>query len=716
MNRETVEDRKRRIEGKSLHRSVCAALLLCCAVTAGAEPPRGSITIDRIADIKYPTNPAWSPDSQSVAFLWDASGKQDLFVVRPGQSPVALTDFPVDATMLVSNIGGFVWVTTDQVIFAKGGQLWTVSASSRKPVRIPGLDDAAQFVLSNDRQQIAFVRKRQIWISSLNGTIQRQLTFLPEPLAASGLVFSRDRKSLAFESSDSKPERQAAPFNGNWVQQFWNSARNRRLGIVSVYGGDPVWIPTVGDVSAVQWTADGSILFQELSHDKKNRAIQVASIDGFKRTLWKDYDPQWWSPTTLDSKTVVSPDGKSVAFVADRTGWMHLYVMPTDAKSESQARQLTNGSHLAGVAFGGWSPDGRRLAYHHGLDGDAMERFVDVIDPSTGTSEPVVTVHGVNFDPVFSPDGASLVFERTSVEHSLELYAVAARKGSEPVRLTDSMPAGLAAEDLSAPVAVTFPSRVDGKAVPATLIVSKKLDRTQKHPAIVWIHGSGPDQNYLGWHPGSYRMYYSAHQYLAQQGYVILTPDYRGSSGYQRDWAVGSYMDMGGSEYLDVASGADYLKTLSYVDPDRIGVWGLSYGGFMTLQAAWKTPTLFRCLIDVAGVTDWDTFSTTNTSPTRMGTTVENPEGYYRMAPWKHMDQLQRPLLILHGTNDTNVPFRESLQLIDALLKLGKNFEFNAYPGEIHFFRRAHVLRDAWRRAEDFFDRNLKSGPTMASR
>ena len=168
------------------------------------------------------------------------------------------------------------------------------------------------------------------------------------------------------------------------------------------------------------------------------------------------------------------------------------------------------------------------------------------------------------------------------------------------------MPAGLLASDLTPPVAVQFPSRLDGKTVPATLMTPKNLDRGRKHPAIIWIHGSGSDQNYLGWHPGSYRMYYSVHQYLAQQGYVILTPDYRGSSGYSRDWATGHYMSVGVSDAADVASGADYLKTLGYVDPDRIGVWGLSYGGFLTLQAVTLTPKLYRCAIDVAGVADWE--------------------------------------------------------------------------------------------------------------
>lgn len=136
----------------------------------------------------------------------------------------------------------------------------------------------------------------------------------------------------------------------------------------------------------------------------------------------------------------------------------------------------------------------------------------------------------------------------------------------------------------------------------------------------------------------------------------------------------------------------------------------------MTMQAVTVTPTLFRCAINVAGVTDWDTYTETIPGNVgKMGTPVENPEGYYRSAPFKHVDKLVRPLLILHGTNDTNVPLRESLQLIDALVKQGKSFELALCPGEIHFFRRAYVLRDAWRRAEDFFDRNLKSGPPMAS-
>lgn len=679
-----------------------------------AQRARGSITIDRIAALKLPSSPAWSPDGKRIAFLWDSAGSQNLFAVTPGQHPVALTDFPIDPVMLLSDISSFAWVSADRIFFGRYGQLWEVSPASAKPTLVSGLEDAGNFSLSNDRRQIGFIRDGQIWIAATSGDWKapRQLTFLPEGMAASAPIFSPDDKYVAFQATRSTFSSLPMPYNGNLIQQFRPQTQERRFGIGSLYGGDPVWIQAAGDVSWIQWTADGSVLYQELSPDFAYRHIKIASTDGAIRTLWKDYEPNGgFSPRPKDSKTVVSPDGKWVVFVSDRSGWMHLYLLPTNAASESQARELTSGNHMAGVAFGAWSPDSRRLAYHHSVDGNHQERFIDILDVATGRSESIVPTKGVSIDPMFSPDGATLLFQRTSVEHSLDLFTVSARAGAGIIRLSESMPAGLLASDLTPPVPVTFPSRVDGKPVPATLMVSKNVDRARKNPAIVWLHGSGPEQNFLGWHPiTTYWMYYSANQYLAQQGYVILNVDYRGSSGYSRDWATGSNRDYGQGETLDVASGADYLKTLSFVDPERIGVWGLSYGGFMTLQSMWVTPTLFRAAIEVAGVTNWETYNRELPSnhKGRMGMPSSNPEGYNRMNPTAHMDRLARPLLIMQGTND-NVPFAGTLELVDALLKQGKQFEVAIYPGEIHAFRRGHVLRDAWRRAEDFFDRNLRN-------
>jgi dipeptidyl aminopeptidase/acylaminoacyl peptidase len=690
-----------------------AVCVLAVAARPAAEAPRGSITIERIAAIKYPTNPAWSPDGTKAAFLWDAAGKQDLFVVTPGSAPMQVTDFSPDPDLLVSDIGAFAWASNDQILFGKDGQLWTVSPSSRTPARMSGaLSDAGVFALSPDRQQIAFLRRGQIWIGSVEARTQRQLTNLPDGLSSAVPVLSKDGRSLVFSASRGGLEPEDLPWNGPMVRSMENVTRERRLGVVSAQGGDIAWIPTVGATSGAQFAADGAVVYQELSPDGKTREIKSVRAGGNPRVLWRDRDERWWSPTGRDAKLLVSPDGKTIAFVSDRTGWIHLYVMPADATSESDARALTSGRFGGGL--GSWSPDSRRIAYHHSVPDNQMEKFIDVVDVATGRSEAVVTARGVNLDPLFAPDGQSLILQRADVENSLDLYVAAVRPAATLVRLSDSMPPGLNRSDLVAPIPVYFPSRLDKKPVPSTLMMPKNLDKSRKHPAIVWIHGSGSDQNFLGWHPGSYRMYYSVSQYLVQQGYVVLTPDYRGSSGYSRDWATGVHMGLGVNDTADVASGADYLKTLDYIDPDRIGVWGLSYGGFLTLQALTADPHLWRCGIDVAGVVDWATYGAGYTTP-RLGTPVENPEIYRVSAPVYHMEKLARPLLILHGTNDRNVQFRDSLRVIDALLKLGKPFEMGVYPGEIHFFRRAHILRDAWKRAEAFFDQHLKQGATLTS-
>src|SRR5580765_7291747 len=147
---------------------LCIAATLSLPPIAGAQTARGSITIDRISRIKYPSAPAWSPDGKMVAFLWDAWGKQDLFLASPGQRPVALTDFPVDPDIRTSDVSSFAWVSTNEILFSKDGVLWTVSPATAKPARMPGgLADAGNFALSSDRKSIAFTRAGQIWMASL---------------------------------------------------------------------------------------------------------------------------------------------------------------------------------------------------------------------------------------------------------------------------------------------------------------------------------------------------------------------------------------------------------------------------------------------------------------------------------------------------------------------------------------------------------------------
>ena len=685
-------------------------LALLAPIVAAQEPPRGSITIDRISDIKYPTDQVWSPDNKTVAFLWDAAGKQDLYLSQGSGAPVALTNFPVDPEIYTSNIGHYEWSSANEIIFSKDGGLWSVSISDRKPTRLAGFQGVANFSLSNDRTQIAYIKTGQVWVGSLAGKTQRQLTRINDGSRISGPTFSPDGLFVSFNSSFSSELPEPMPYNGDRMQVMRTRTWGAKLGIVSVFSGDPVMVPTSGGGGGgaggrTQWVTGPAVVHEEYSGDRKTREIKVTSTSGETRTVWKDYDPAWISLAN-GPRTVASPDGKLIAFISDRSGWAHLYVIPYDATSESQAKQLSKGDF--GDGFANWSPDSKKVVFAHSEPGNQQERFISIADVATGKVQPIVTARGVNYEPVFSADGASIAYLRSAVEHPQEVYTVAVAGPGKPVRLSDSLPEGLNPADLTAPIGVHYPSRKDGKPVPATLMVDKNLDKTKKHPAIIWIHGSGADQNYLGWHPGSYRMYYAISQYFAQQGYVILTPDYRGSSGYSRDWTTGAFHDLGGGETQDVNGGADYLKTLSYVDPDRIGIWGLSYGGFMTLQSIITAPKLFACAIDVAGVGDWETWTTGGTLLGRLGSTpVTDPEFYDRSAPVKHLDKIERPLMILQGLNDTNVPLWETIKVVDRLEKLGTPFDMAFYPGEIHFFRRAFVLRDAWKRSDAFFYQHL---------
>ena len=228
-------------------RSLLALIVVCAVVyrVQGQEPPRRSITIDRIADIKYPTDPVWSPDSKAVAFLWDWAGKQDLYVSEGSGTPAALTNFPVDPEMLTSNIGHFECASANEVIFAKEGSLWTVSTESRKPARLVGFQGVANFYLSNDRTQITYIKAGEVWVGSLAGKTQRQLTRIADGARLCGDL-SPDGLYVSFSASFGSDVPEPMPYNGDRMTVTRSRMWGTRLGIISVFYGDPVMIPSSG--------------------------------------------------------------------------------------------------------------------------------------------------------------------------------------------------------------------------------------------------------------------------------------------------------------------------------------------------------------------------------------------------------------------------------------------------------------------------------------
>jgi dipeptidyl aminopeptidase/acylaminoacyl peptidase len=225
-------------------------------------------------------------------------------------------------------------------------------------------------------------------------------------------------------------------------------------------------------------------------------------------------------------------------------------------------------------------------------------------------------------------------------------------------------------------------------------------------PAIVYIHGSGYATSVLKqW--GSYQdLRFVFNNYLAHKGYVVLEMDYRGSTNYGRDWRSGVYLDMGGPDLEDVLGGVDYLKSLKNIDTTQIGIWGWSYGGFMTAMAMFRAPNVFQAGAAFSGVYDWENYNADYTDE-RLTTPSENPEAYRRSSPIYFSNQLKNHFLLVHGIVDDNVMFQDAVQLAEKLIHEGKPFEEAFYPEESHAYVRDESLRDAFGRADRFFSRHL---------
>ena len=676
---------------------------VAAAVAFASPPPGGRLTLDALLDIRHPSQGVWSPDGRRVAFLWDRAGAQDIFVAEPGgASPRALTRFGdglLDAPAW-SRDGATVF-------FERAGDLWSVAAAGGDPKPLwttpEGEGDTA---FSPDGASVAFVRGGDLWVRALADGAERQLTRTAEN--ESNPAWSPDGARLAFTAWSGTRRNESSGFAGSKMTFHYLEGYRTQVGVVPAAGGAVVPIAAGdGDHTAPRWLAAGRLTLQRVSPDLRTRDVLVAdAAGGPPRLLHRDTDAKFWSLTFLGSEPLPSPDGRHVAFISDADGWDHLYV--ADAAGGAP-RALTRGRIEASRPA--WSPDGQRIAFDANEPDHPGRRQVFVAELAGGDPLAVTSGLGTHTAASWSADGRWLLYQATGPRDAADLWVTHAADGSRPRRLSDSMPAVVDRAGLAPPQLVFYPSK-DGQKVPAYLFVPPGLDRAARHPAIVWVHGDGITQNFEGWHTRrDYAVYYSFHQYLAQRGYVVLAVDYRGSIGYGRDWRQGHYRDLGGRDYEDVAAGVDYLAGLGYVDRARVGVWGLSYGGFMALQALTVTPELFACAIDVAGVVDWRDWARDPDGPWirgRMGRPEDDPELFRRTAPIERVDRIVRPLLVMHGTADVNVPFLESLRLVDATLRAGKDVDFVVYPGEYHYFHRAHVLRDAWSRAEAFFDRHLR--------
>jgi dipeptidyl aminopeptidase/acylaminoacyl peptidase len=725
---------------------VASILTMSMWIIRAAQPTQsrnaGALTIEQLIDIRHPSSPVWSPDGQKVAFLSDRAGIANIFVADVAGTAGSGTS-PAGARALTRYADGqvapFFWSADGRrVYFTRQGDLWQVAVGGGDPVPVwTTPQPESNITPSPDGARVAFVRgSGDVMVRSLADGAEHLVARVGDKTVGA-VMWTPDAARLLLNVGASTIRHEQTPeYSGSKIIYTISERRPGEALVVSAAGGTATPLPRAGAFGAARWIDPTHFVVDRQSADYKRRTISVVDIaGGDPKTLHEDVDEKFWSiPGQADPVAQPSPDGKWIAFLSDRDGWDHLYVMAADgARTVDAARRLQPGGtepiQITKGRFEVWRPtwsrDSTRIAFDANEPDHPGDRHLGIAtlgaDPAHATVTMITSGHGTDTAPVWSPDGRRIVYQHTDPHNSADLFVVdAAARDASPLRLSDSMPAGVDRTAFVEPEFVHYPGP-DGQPVPGWLFVPTHLDRAKKHPAIVWIHGDGTNQSYDGWHvQRNYAVYYSFHQYLLQQGYVVFAPEYRGSIGYGKAWRQGVYMDVGGNDAKDAWMAANYLKQLPYVDGDRLGVWGLSYGGFFTLIAATDQPTLYRAAVDVAGVADYAMYYEDpyhgGWTVSRIGTPEQNPKVFAQASPLSHVDRLARPLLVLHGTSDVNVPYLHSVRLIDELLKKGKGdlVSFMTYPGEFHYFTRAHVLRDAWHRVEDFFDANLKRG-TVAS-
>src|SRR5262245_52044722 len=444
--------------------------------------------------------------------------------------------------------------------------------------------------------------------------------------------------------------------------------------------------------------------------DNKDRwLVAIDSENGNARVIDRLHDDGWVREVGTFAALEPNgcgwlPDQKHLWFLSERDGWMHLYTVDASA-ANAAARQLTQGKWE--IESADLSADGKKF-YFTSTEVHPGERHLYSMSIDGGTRTRITSMTGGNASEV-SPDDSTigLIYSATTKPH--EIYLMPNRAGAAAKQLTTTPTDEWRSFKWIEPQLTTYKTR-DGVEVHARLFTPEMIGarRDPAAPAVVFVHGAGYAQNaHKYW--SSYYREYMFHNLLASKGYVVLDPDYRASAGYGRDWRTAIYRHMGGKDLDDVVDGAKYLVETQKVNAKRIGVYGGSYGGFITLMAMFTSPDTFAAGAALRPVTDWSHYNHQYTSNI-LNEPHNDPEAYRRSSPLYFAEGLKGSLVILHGMVDTNVLFQDSVRLVQRLIELRKeNWSFAPYPVENHGFEDETSWADEYKRILKLFDDTLKN-------
>ncbi len=667
-------------------------------------------TIREIDGAPFAATIVAAPAANAVAFVLNARGVRNIWVTDSTRAAARMVtaftqDDGQDITSLAFSADGRT------LFFVRGGgpnrtgdipnptsdpagaeqAIWRVALDGSPAARVT---EGSSPTPAPRGPGFAFTRRGAIWMATLAGDSVHAAQLFRMRGSGGSLRWSPNGAQLAFVSN-----RGTHSFIGVYTP---GSKALRWIAPSTDGDNSPVWSPDGSKLAFLRMPYDGQQLGFRSTRTAQPWGIMVAdAVSGTAREIFRasvGRGSAYWA--IVAENQLFWAAGDRIVFPWERTGWVHLYSI---ASTGGPPTELTPGN--GEVEFVSQSQNGTRLIYNTNI-GDIDRRRVMTV-AADGRSAPAPAVSGAHiaWNPVESSKGTvyALVSDERMPAHAAVLDA-----GQWKPLAPETMPADYPASSLVMPSAITLRA-ADGFTSYGQLFMPPNATPGKKYPAVIFMHGGSRRQMLLGWNYGSYYHHaYAMNQALALRGYIVVSLNYRSGIGYGMEFREALRQGAtGGSEYGDVVAAARWLGARADVDRARIGLWGGSYGGYLTAMGLTRNPELFKAGVDVHGVHDWNVGIRTFLPDYDVYEDPARTTLAYLSSPMAQVRNWRAPVLLIHGDDDRNVRFIETLTLIERLRAQQVSVEQLVFPDEIHGFLRHDSWIRAYEAALDFFARKM---------